>query len=459
MKREKLQKSMGLIEDEFIEEAAPYNAKPMTSLARASINIKRLAILAACVAIIAGAVIGTVIYNVEKNPIEYEQITSTDESEDFPPIPIYDDAQYSAEYIANFFGTYKIESTATSSYRKIYVPDAKHLNLKPFEYQEYITTYEKTTFKLPLDKNEFSVFVDDIFTRLCPALEIDIPKYNIDEASILNNKLLKVEVNDYEDLFIYVYQSSFYYVTSLNSMSREDPSITLSGTKIEIDQRKTDEEIKKDLQPIKETLSSVFGVEFNDIKITRSYNSHDTSRATWIYVYFYDEDAHPLNNEFAAPVSDFIELSFDNFQNSPDEIVSDDILNNVDITYRHCRQNPNEKYRPVEQLKMITLEDAEALLYNGYVFGGHSCHRCMAAQEKILFDDYDFVEIEYVSGYDENTEIIPFYAFYKYIGDAENGNKIYAKTYVPAIEVYGYEEYFEAQEKNHVDISESTEDE
>ena len=44
---------------------------------------------------------------------------------------------------------------------------------------------------------------------------------------------------------------------------------------------------------------------------------------------------------------------------------------------------------------------------------------------------------------------IPFYAFYKNIGRSENGNLIYAKTYVPAIEVSGYKEYFESQEANH----------
>jgi len=44
---------------------------------------------------------------------------------------------------------------------------------------------------------------------------------------------------------------------------------------------------------------------------------------------------------------------------------------------------------------------------------------------------------------------IPFYAFYKQIGTAENGNLIYAKTYVPAIKVRGYEEYFESQIQNH----------
>ena len=61
--------------------------------------------------------------------------------------------------------------------------------------------------------------------------------------------------------------------------------------------------------------------------------------------------------------------------------------------------------------------------------------------------------MEYVFGYDYKTgkltKGIPFYAFYKKIGIAQNGNTIYAKTYVAAIEAKGYEEYFKNQEKEH----------
>ena len=75
------------------------------------------------------------------------------------------------------------------------------------------------------------------------------------------------------------------------------------------------------------------------------------------------------------------------------------------------------------------------MLYNGYVFGGHSCPLCMLAQDKIDFEGYDFVDIEYVFEYSNKNETpsigIPFYAFYKNIGTSENGNTIYAKTYVP----------------------------
>ena len=62
--------------------------------------------------------------------------------------------------------------------------------------------------------------------------------------------------------------------------------------------------------------------------------------------------------------------------------------------------------------------------------------------ERILRSPYDY-ETE------KNTIGIPFYAFYKEIGTSKNGNTIYAKTYVPAIEISGLEEYFERQKDNH----------
>ena len=42
-----------------------------------------------------------------------------------------------------------------------------------------------------------------------------------------------------------------------------------------------------------------------------------------------------------------------------------------------------------------------------------------------------------------------FYIFYKLMGTDDNRILLYTKTYVPAIEVKGYVEYFQSQERNH----------
>ena len=55
-RNEKLHRSFELIEDEFIEEAAPQNAKPMVAIQNK--RIKKLAFLAACICIVIGISIG-----------------------------------------------------------------------------------------------------------------------------------------------------------------------------------------------------------------------------------------------------------------------------------------------------------------------------------------------------------------------------------------------------------------
>ncbi len=136
--------------------------------------------------------------------------------------------------------------------------------------------------------------------------------------------------------------------------------------------------------------------------------------------------------------------------NSSSETVSTDIIDKCSITYYSCRIPIDEYYTVEAKCKLISLETAEELLANGYVFGCHACPICMAAQDKVSFDKYDHVSFEYFGDYfGDPARSIPFYVFYKKIGTSENGNIIYAKTYVCAIEVSGLKEYYDAQKDNH----------
>ena len=168
-----------------------------------------------------------------------------------------------------------------------------------------------------------------------------------------------------------------------------------------------------------------------------------------IYVYFYDNNAHPLNNFRNIPFTDYICIEYYTSQGAENNSILDDPT----IYYLKRRVKMADMYAPCTKTKRISLQDAEALLYNGYVFGGHICPLCQKSQKKIAFDEYDFVDIEYVfnnsNKTDDTTSGIPFYTFYKNIGKAENGNTIYAKTYVAAIEVSGYKEYFKSQQDSH----------
>ena len=103
-RNEKLHRSFELIEDEFIEEAAPQNAKPMVAIHRRI--IKKVALIAACACLCVAAI-----------PLFF--LFGKDEPVEEPPqIPVYDDAQYSALDIGNLFSG-KYESVATNAYQKI----------------------------------------------------------------------------------------------------------------------------------------------------------------------------------------------------------------------------------------------------------------------------------------------------------------------------------------------------
>lgn len=434
-RNEKLHRSFELIEDEFIVEASPQNAKPMVAIRRRI--IKKVALIAACACLCVAAIPIFFLFGKDEPP---------------PPIPVYDNAQYSALDIGNLFSG-KYDAVSTSAYAKVYVPSEEYLHIGAIPNAEYLTVYKRISTEEGLNKEEFSSFTDGILSALSKEIFIPNTSYEIEEhESYDGQKSLTTWLDDDERFFLRSYQSPLYSSFSINNGIRNTEGITLGDVKIQIDQRKSDEEIKSDFQPIKEKLCSIFNADFDDIKIIRGYSDYNKKyKIKYIYVFLYNADAHPLNDAlyYSDPLSDYISIYFDNYENFSGDIVSNEILIDASIDYVKFKTDVTERYVPDKEVKMISLADAEALLYNGYVFGGHSCPLCMAMQDPVDFEEYDYVGLQYVEGIDSFTEVIPFYTFYKYIGYAHSGNKTYAKTYVPAIEVSGYEEYFESQAKYH----------
>ena len=227
------------------------------------------------------------------------------------------------------------------------------------------------------------------------------------------------------------------------------PPIVLDGMTLSVDQRQSDSEIIESLSKIKGSLFEIFGTDFSDAKIIRNYGSYNENGVDWMHIYLYNESDNPINPYVLVPRSDYILISFDNFQNFSGDMVSDGVLTKCDVSYVENRVDVKNSYAAEANVKLIPLEVAEQMLYNGYVFGGHSCKLCMAEQEAISFEGYDAVGITYLSGDVDGSLVLPFYTFYKKIGKCKNGNFTYAKTYVPAVEVSGLEEYFDMQEEDH----------
>ena len=396
----------------------------------------RVGAVAACFAVIVGAVMVV--------PTLWRMVT-------LPDVPTWDNPPYTAEEISKLFPM-TLEGVATNAYTQVYVPDAKYLYIDEIPDDDYMNIYGYREIENELNQEEFKAFIDGILPPLADSLQVNVPQYQIEENHYDTGSTLSVsmETGVYS---IHTYQKTTGSTFRLYNISGWNRKIILDGETVQVDQRLSDKEIIESIQSIKSKLFDIFNVSFTDVRIIREYDGYSKYGAEWVEIYFFDEDAHPLNVMRSRPISDYICISFDNNENYAGDIVSNGILTVPTIVYFDRHNDVMETYPVIAQAKRISLKEAEALLYNGYVFGGHSCPLCMAAQDKVSFDGYDFVDMEYVLGVDtkkgQPLMALPFYAFYKKIGTSENGNSIYAKTYVAAIEVGGYEEYFNSQKDEH----------
>ena len=401
----------------------------------------RLAAVAACLALIIGAAVAVPM-------LLRGDLPGIPSGGDLLDVPQWDTAQYSAQDIADLFAMKYYDGGATNAYTKIYVPDSKYLDIGSVPDRAYVDLYRYAKTEKELSEDEMRAFIDAFLPGLAESLGAPVPSYGIEERHYSTGNQLSASVE------MGSYHLSVSQIPQRNSLGlsrlKGDRQIVIGGEAIEIDQRLSDEEIVDSLQSIKNKLFGIFGVSFPDAKVIRKYGSYSEYGAERIDVYFYDESAHALNATQSRPITDNIHISFDNFANYAGDIVSDSTLTVASVYY--FKDRVDTPYNVMASTKRISLSEAEALLYRGYVFGGHSCPLCMRAQDKISFDGYDFVDMEYMFGIDQTgtaTVGIPFYTFYKNIGISKNGNTIYAKTYVPAIEVRGYEAYFESQKDDH----------
>ena len=424
--------------EEYIDEKRKYKKKrSIRSLA------VRMSAAVACAALIFTAIIVPIKMIDHSGP---DDETTTQNTEPNPNNPIYKDVSYTAEDIARVMRSIATYGS-TNAYREVYVSDPEYLYITPIPENKttaYIYEFQKVE-KPHITKEEFGNIASDVFTAISnnfgngtTSFEYEIKyseKYeNYDTETVIAG--IDASISHGESVFV-----------ALRPEHR-DVGMCIKGNKIQINQNLSDEEIIESLEPVKELLFKTFGVDFSEAEVIRSFLEYEDG-AVGIRVRFYDM------SEYMKPlgvIRSYIDIEF---SKKIADIEDKDIFEIRTIYYRKDRASDEEYYKIKSEVDLISMQEAEKLLYKGYVFGGHSCRLCMAAQDKISFRGYDYVEIEYIfdreySGISSvQTVGIPFYAFYKEIGTAKNGNLIYAKTYVPAIEVSGLEEYFEEQITNH----------
>lgn len=120
------------------------------------------------------------------------------------------------------------------------------------------------------------------------------------------------------------------------------------------------------------------------------------------------------------------------------------------LTYSEPR-NTADYTVTVGKAKTVPLTEAEELLKAGYVYGATGCLLCREVGCDVDFSEYDSVGLVYKkSTAGHFLWSVPFYAFYKQVGDE------YAAVYVPAVEVTGLEELFAEYTENHTHIATHT---
>jgi len=328
----------------------------------------------------------------------------------------------------------------TTSYSTVDVLSSKYLYIDPLPKDEYVTVY-RTTQGLPLNQNEFSLFSEKYAPKLSAALGESVPKYTFESMG----HYISAEEDDHP-LSMQQYKSFHairYWNYDLDNSGKNN--MVFDGITVVIDQSKSDSQIKKSLQPLKEKLEKIFDTKFVNLDIYRYYDDYSEAGAVSVLVVFSNSDDETIKKS--------VKLEFDNRSHHESDIVSKNKLYKINFTYWEERGENVRDDVAVVRIKKLPLKKAEQYLSKGYVLSLQGCAICQSLQEPVDFTDYDYVEIVQRTANRENDDgtydIIPFYAFYKYIGKGKNGNEIYAKTYVPAIEVSGWEKYFKNKHKNH----------
>ena len=456
MKKNDLNRGLNHIDDDLVEEYISMSARLEGRPRKRGIILRAVAI-AACVCLVIGALAVIPLFEREQpNPPEQTETESTTPGEDVtlpPEPPVWEEAGLTAAQVASVFNRGIESDVPTSAYQKIKVASRDQLSVPPMLDAEYLEIFENRTEYPAANPEAFRAFVDSFYPALVEALgapdityEINVDKKDGSSDIMMDVRNVHLAILEREDC---------YTVSIDNTLSYDAeswPLWTLNDIPVQVDQRLSDEEMLASLQEIKHALFEILGVEFTDAAINRAYSD---SGIYYISIVFYNQNDHPLNQE-PSILSDSLTINFDNQKNFPGDIVSDTVLQICNVYYTKYYQPAEQRFAIGAYAKRISLEEAEQLLYKGYVFGGHACPLCQEAQDPVSFEGYDYVGMTYEFAYDvetwRETMAIPFYVFYKQIGTDENGKLIFAKTYVAAIEVSDYEAYFESQQSNHVDL-------
>ncbi len=455
MKKSEIANAIDKIESKYLEEYLQTSSEHITEKPQFLFKKSMLPVAAALVCAITvcgGALIpmlvkdAPIINDTSESNVISNVTSDTDESQFGDVSDEIPDATvklFAAE-IQNVF-TLGEDAAKISAYSKMFLAPGRTPLLNTLPAGETTSIYKYVDVNVPLDTEEFKAFKDGIMPRLVEALGMNPDSYN--KTSHSNDSVLSEQYEKDSKIIMFSQAGSTgasnrIHLYNRNERYNADASFVLNGRELTVDQSKSEEEILESLEWARDILFEVFGRSFDSAKVTLHYQGYGDSGAYAVVIDYY--------NKADMFRGDYIQIYFDNWSSSPDYPASGTVLKKCVIDYYDYRADNSEFFVKDTSCRLISLEAAEQNLYNGYVFGGHICKHCMASQDGISFEDYDFVGFEYVGDmYCEEPVFAPFYVFYKEIGKADNGEIEYAKAYVSAIELSGLEDLFENQSLQH----------
>lgn len=455
MTGDKLLRELSTIDEKYILESAPDGRRR-----RKKAVLARWAAVAVCAAVIIGSALA--LPGLLRNPVNPAEITPPIQGDTPPYTPSDPDAPhttdvpgttdgsevdrepvYSASELGSLFGEsgQKADGTPTKAYTQVFAPEEKYLYASD-RLPGTVDLYALNP-ALELDEAELRQLIEGPGARLAAAAGMDhlADARKISTSDGFGDPTLQEEYDD-GSFFLLAMQDGWSDILTLSSWT-ETGALRLDGVEVQVDQRLGDDELISSLEPLRDKLFELLGVSYPDARVVRTFHEWSDYGVARLYVYFYDKSAEvvpPQDLPFLA--GDYIMLDFDNIENWEGDNVSRDLLTNASV--RYVRQRGEGKYSVIKTVPAIGLERAEEYLLKGWVFGGHSCPLCMAQQDAVSFEGYDAVSLVYVRCGEDMEDLVPFYAFFKALRTTDSGT-VYARTYVPAVEVSGMEEYFESQ--------------
>ena len=215
---------MNLIDEKYVEEAAPYNAKPFVILKKK--GLRRAVLLAASLCLLVAILVGTLLGMLQKE---------TPKEPEFVDGPLYTYEEF-AELTAE---DPNIMGVPTNKYTKVTVKDPNALQATSLHFDEPALIYDYITVRKDLNENELKAFSDPIVERDCNMVGESVPEYGFwgqtryDGEEVIRNDVENNEIGT-RVLSLYQYQDHYsisFFGPSI-AFSIEDCLLSLDGVTI-----------------------------------------------------------------------------------------------------------------------------------------------------------------------------------------------------------------------------------